>query len=204
MSENVDKTKARYLGSLKGVQEFPFNLDWSEKKVSLLGVILSGNEKEHYDLNFKKRILNMKNLLNNWKCRNLSLKGKITVVNTLALSSLLYLASVIHVPSMVFKEVKHIVLDFIWEGIISKIAYDVLIQQREEGGLKLVDVEDKVKSLKVMWVKHLTKDEKERWMASPTVFYKAQNLSQHFLFNQDKIKMEPKFYEDIHNYWSEL
>ncbi len=146
----------------------------------------------------------MKNILNSRKCRNLSLKGKITIVNTLALSSLLYLASVIHVPSMVFKEVNHIVVDFIWEGKTSKIAYDVLIQQTEEGGLKLVDFEDKVKSLKVMWAKRLTKHEKERWMAAPTVFYKTQNLSQHFFFNQDKIKMEPTFYEHIHNYWSEL
>ncbi len=72
----------------------------------------------------------MKNLLNSWKCRNLSLKAKITIVNTLALSSLLCLANVIHVPSsMVFKVVKHIVVDFIWEGKTSKIAYDVLIQQ---------------------------------------------------------------------------
>ncbi len=45
LSVTVDKTKARYLGSLKGVQEFPFNLDWSETKVSLLEVILSGNKK---------------------------------------------------------------------------------------------------------------------------------------------------------------
>ncbi len=49
LSVNVDKTKAV---SLKGVQEFPFDLDWSKTKVSLLGVILSGNKKEHYDLNF--------------------------------------------------------------------------------------------------------------------------------------------------------
>ncbi len=122
----------------------------------------------------------MKKLLNSLKCRKLSLKDKITIVNTLALSSLLYLASVIHVPSMVFKEVKHIVVDFIWEGNTSKIAYDVLIQQTEEAGLKLVD-------LKAMWVKHLTKDEKEIWMDAPTVFYKRQNLAQHFLFNQDKM-----------------
>ncbi len=135
-------------------------------------MILSGNEKEYYHLNFKKRILNMKKLLNSWKCRNLSLKGKITIVNTFALSSLLYLASVIHVASIVFKEVKHIVADFIWEGKTSKIAYDVLIQQTEEEGLKLVDFEDKVMSLKVMWVKCLTKGEKERLMATPTVFYK--------------------------------
>ncbi len=78
------------------------------------------------------------------------MKGKITIVNTLALSSLLYLASVIHVPSMVYREVKHSVVDFIWEGKTSKIAYDVLIQQIEEGGMKLVDFEDKLKSLKVM------------------------------------------------------
>ncbi len=66
----------------------------------------------------------MKNLLNSWKCRNLSLKGKITIVNILALSFLLYLWSVIHVPSMV----KQIVVDFKLEGKTSKIAYDTLIQ----------------------------------------------------------------------------
>ncbi len=53
---------------------------------------------------------------------------------------------------MVFKQVKHIVVDFIWEDKTCKIAYDVLIQQTEEGGLKLVDFEDKVKSVKLMWV----------------------------------------------------
>ncbi len=80
MRVNVDKTKARYIGSLKGVQEFPFDLDWSKTTVSLLGMILSGNEKEHYDLNLKKYILNMKNLVNSWKWRQLSLKGKITII----------------------------------------------------------------------------------------------------------------------------
>ncbi len=62
---------------------------------------------------------------------------------------------------MVFKEIKHIVVDFIWESKTCKIAYDVLVQQTEERGLKLVDFEDKIKSLKVMWVKHLTKDIKK-------------------------------------------
>ncbi len=80
--------------------------------------------------------------------------------------------------------------------------YDVLIKQIE-GGLKLVDFEDKVKSLKVKWVKCLTKDEKEAVWPLLLHFIK-QNLSQHFLFNQEKIKMELNVYEDIHNFWSEL
>ncbi len=50
---NVDKTKARYPGSLKGVLKFHFDPDWSEIQVSSLGVILSRNEKEHLNLKEK-------------------------------------------------------------------------------------------------------------------------------------------------------
>ena len=54
----------------------------------------------------------MKNLLATWKCRKLFIKGKITVINTLAISPLLYLANVIHVPSQVITEVKGLITDF--------------------------------------------------------------------------------------------
>ncbi len=83
----------------------------------------------------------------------MSLKGKITVINNLALPPLLYVASVIHTPDIVFKEVKAIMLDFIWDGKPSRIAYDVLIQSIGNGGLKLMDIDTKVKFLKAVWVK---------------------------------------------------
>ncbi len=41
-------------------------------------------------------------------------------------------------------------------------------------------------------------------MAAPTSFYKTQNQSRYFLFNQNKIKIKPYFYEDIFNYQCEL
>jgi exonuclease III len=201
---NVDKTNARYLGSLKGVRDFPFGLDWSGATVSSLGVTFTGNEHDHYEQNFKKRILNMKHLLTTWKCRKLSLKGKVTVVNTLALSPLLYLASVIYVPNVVFKEVKDLIVNFMWDGGSSKIAYDILIQQIEDGGLKLVDFEDKVKSLKVMWVKRFSDESKGRWKAAPRFFYKTSNLERYFNFNTGKVKLTYKFYEEIKKCWTEL
>ncbi len=125
---NTDKTKANYIGSLKGRMEAPLRLDWTEANMHFLGIVLSGNKDDHYELNYKKRILNLRNILNTWKGRKLSLKEKITVINNLALPPLKYVASVIHILDIVFKEVKAIIPDFIWwDGKPSRIAYDVLI-----------------------------------------------------------------------------
>ncbi len=71
--------------------------------------------------------MNLKTLLRLWKSRYLSLKGKLAIVNILALSPLLYLASVLNTPDNVIKEVKQYIVDFIWGGGLSKI-YDVIIQ----------------------------------------------------------------------------
>ncbi len=56
---NTDKTKANYIGSLKGRMEVPLRLDWTEANIHCLGIVLSGNEDDHYELNYKKRILNL-------------------------------------------------------------------------------------------------------------------------------------------------
>ncbi len=51
---------------------------------------------------------------------------------------------------------KQCIVDFIWDGGSSKIAYDVIIQQMQDGGLKLTDFGEKIKALKIIWVKILT------------------------------------------------
>jgi hypothetical protein len=201
---NIDKTKAKYIGSLKNVKEYLFNLDWSKGYISSLGVHISGDENDHYDLNYKHRILNLKKLLNIWKGRKLSLKGKVTVINTLAISSLVYISSVIHTPDIVIKEVKNLIVDFMWDGKTTKIAYDVLIQTILDGGLKLVDFESKVKALKVSWVQRLTNGANQSWKAAPTSFYNTLALKEYFMYNQVYKKIKPMFYQEIQNRWSEM
>ena len=148
---NLDKTKAKALGPEPEPSNKPFGLDWVSDPIYTLGVTLSGNQEDHYILNFKKRLKNTENLLSTWKCRSLSIK-KTTVINTLAISPLLYLANVIYVPPQVITEVKDIIVDFLWDGKPHKIAYNVLIQSIKKGGVKLIDFESKMKALKIGYV----------------------------------------------------
>ena len=202
---NMDKTKAKILGPEPMRPDDLYGLDWTEDAVNILGVVLSGNETDHYILNYKKRLKTMKNLLSSWKYRYLSLKQKVTVINSLAISPLLYLASVIHVPCWVIQEVKQIVTDFVWNGKPPNIAYNVMIQNIENGGLKLVDFESKVKSLKVEFVKRLLQNKDGKWRATASHFFQTNNLNSYFMCNRGPCNiMDHKFYETTLQYWSEL
>ena len=87
-------------------------------------------------------------------------------------SSSAYLASVILVPYRVTQEVKQIVTDFIWNGKPPKIACNVMMQNIENGGLKLVDFESKVKSLKIGFIKRLLQNKDGKWRAIASHFFK--------------------------------
>ena len=202
---NVDKTIATCLGPYTPSTDNFAGLDWSTQYIHTLGITISGNEGDHYNLNFKKRLNVLKNLLNSWKCRRLSIKGKITVINTLALPPLLYVASVIHVPHCVITQVKKLLIDFIWDGGSPKIAYDTLTQDIKDGGLKLIDIESKMKALKVSWVKRLCDESSGRWKAAPSLFYGTNDLNSYFKFNHKyRSDITINFYTEVHNYWAEI
>ena len=180
LKKNLDKTKAKALGPEPEPSNKPFGLDGVCDPIYTLGVILSGNQEDHFILNFKKRLKNMKNLLSAWKCRSLSIKGKITVINTLAISPLLYLANVIFVPPQVITEVKDSIVDFLWDGKPPKIAYNVLIQSIKKGGVKLIDMQSKIKALKFGYVKRLLDNSLGKWKSAADYCYKTNIIKMYF------------------------
>ena len=50
------------------------------------------------ELNFNNKICAIEKTLNIWKCRKLTLMGKINIVKTLALAKLIYSTSVLNFP----------------------------------------------------------------------------------------------------------
>lgn len=125
-----------------------------EENYQTLGVWFSSEENAGYDYewNFLPILQKMKTCFNSWEMRSLSLKGKVVVANTLVLSSMQYMSSVIFTPRRVFEEAKVLTVEFLWGRGRSKIAYATLIQSTSEGGLKLADPETRTKVNLLGWV----------------------------------------------------
>ena len=87
---NKHKSIAKYIGSLEGKQNNQINVRWEQGSISTLGIELCNTEKEMIDKNVRPKVKAMKSLLNVWSQRGLSLKGKITVINSLVIPKIIY------------------------------------------------------------------------------------------------------------------
>ena len=77
---------------------------------------------------------------------------KFAVINTVAISHLIYLTIVIHVSRQVITKIKEIIVYFLWDGKPPKIAFNVFIQNTKNGGIQLIDFGTKIKALKLdLW-----------------------------------------------------
>ena len=181
LKANIDKTQAIPIGSLKDLsKQTAYGLDWSSNHVYSLGVTFTKNSIDNYNDNFKPKIEKLKNLTKIWKGRKLSLKGKITVTNSLGLSPFIYLAGCINVPARVYKEVNDIILNFLCGNTNAKISLNTLISNTESGGLKLIDLKLKTISLKVAWIKRLCSSDDANWKIIPKFWYQNDDLYKFF------------------------
>ena len=76
----------------------------------------------------------------------MTLIGKICVVNSLAISKLMYLASILGTPD------GQIIFAFIWNNKPDKIKRSLLFLPKEKGGLGLKNLVLMFKSLKIAWI----------------------------------------------------
>ncbi len=160
MRVNIDKTESIWIGSKKGCGEeiLPHkSLKWNHAgRFKLLGIWFELAKVDKTICNFYDKIKTIKSLLNTWTYRELTYIGRITVIKTLALPILVQVLTVLpNPPDTVLKEIQNIFFNFLWNGKPDKIKRSVIINDFEEGGLKLPDIVSFCYSLKFSWLHKL-------------------------------------------------
>lgn len=162
---NINKSVGIWLGTLR---DRPLNyegIQFTNDPVKCLGIYVGHNQAENYILNWTSKVKKIKDLLNSWKCRNLTIFGKCLVIKSLAISKLNLLFSVLTVPAAILKELQSLFYEFIW-GKKDKIKRITLIGKPQTGGLSMVDLESYVMAAKAAWIPRLI-TMKGNWTAIP-------------------------------------
>jgi hypothetical protein len=207
LKANRDKTQAIGIGASSNFKH-DIGIKWPDDSVKFLGVYINNNSKKMMEDNFNDKLNKIQEIVNIWFLRKMTLKGKVTIINSLLASQLIYLGTVFHTPQWVLKKYKDIIIKFLWDNKPSKVKYTNVIGTIEEGGLKLHDIEAKTKAIKVKWLHAIcdTNAQSSAWKKYLSSHFQDE-LSQTLLYNRssnDYPTFKDKFYEEIFMIWAEL
>ena len=109
---NVKKTEAMWIGFLKSCEGQPLGVKW-QTCVKFLGIHITCDIKLSVEKNFEQRLKKIKNVINLWKVRGLSIHGEVTIIKAFLLSTMIYPSSVLTTPPEVTKEYNTLVFHFL-------------------------------------------------------------------------------------------
>ena len=203
---NKDKTEAIALGSKDIYDITRRGIKFVKGPVKVLGIWVGKNQEEVICKNFENKMQKLKNLINMWKSRNLSIKGKITLLRTQAMPLILYPCTVLQVPKEKLEEIDQLFYDFIWQNCKHHVKKVVIIQKIEHGGLKMPDIKSMVKAMKLSWVKRLL-EKNNNFTNIVKEITQIKNFDTFFQYKNDiqylDIKV-PAFYTQIIEDWYEI
>ena len=140
LNVNKDKTKLVWIGKKKHCKDKlkKSGFQWGCTQFDLLGLTFSVNLSEMIDLNFKAKILEIKELIKIWNKRYLTPLGKITVIKTFLLAKLNHLFLTLPNPGKAFiGELNDLFHKFIWSNKPDKINRKTITLKNRSGGLNM-------------------------------------------------------------------
>jgi hypothetical protein len=183
-------------------------IKWPEHSIKTLGVYINNDIERMTRENFEYILKKIKNLVDTWCLRKLTIKGKIVIVNTLLITQLIYVSTVLQPPDGVIKEFKKIITDFVWNGKPPKVKYTCLINDIEEGGLKLQDLSNKIAACQTVWIRRMIDEEyTAAWKSYANSLFKEYNIEHIPLYNtntKEFDKIPDSFYRNLMKKWADI
>ena len=207
---NKEKTKCLHIGN-------PADTDFLAdtglnvvNEMKLLGIWFNSSNKDIVTRNISEVLPKLSQDIIQWKRRNLTLIGKITIVKALLLSKLVHIFSALPNPSKRdLEKISGMLFKYIWNEGPDKIKRIKLAQDYDRDGLKMIDLASFVKSSKISWLKRLYWAESESTWAN-IIKEQIPPVEDFVCFGTFKLrdiaksKLKNRFWCDVLNAWADL
>ena len=200
---NRNKSEGLWLGSNKNLNIKPLGLKW-RKTIKLLGIHISYDKNEIISKNFDAKISRIKQQLNMWRCRDLTIFGKVLLIKTFALSHILHITSVLDTPDEFIKEFEQIIYKFLWNGKQYKVKKNVCIQNKNMGGIGMISLKEIIKTQRIKLIKDYFNDKYEYWKSTMTNIMLPYHLNILLLSNFNIPENATPFYKSVFSAFKEV
>ena len=153
---NIEKTSCMQIG-VQNQQHYENSqgIKWVSR-LKILGVSFTTDNNDITQCNFEPKLLQIEKEIEQWRRRNITPIGRITVIKSLLISKLVHLFTALPNPSQTeVKRLERILFQFLWAGKRDPVKRAKIVQDFSKGGLRMIDVQSFLKSMKISWLKRL-------------------------------------------------
>ena len=179
-------------------------VDLKNVTLKILGTHFSYNEKLKQERNFYTTSNEYSTSTENMENEKsyTTLEGKIVIFKTLAISKIVFQYLITPVPRHVVNELEKIQKAFLWKNSSPKIKHETIYNDYKGGGLKNIDILNKIISLQCSWIRRLYDNSFHEWKLIPLFLIKnsfgcSLKFHSNLVFKRNKIKFFPTFYQQI-------
>ena len=113
-----------------------------------------------------------------------------------------FITTVQNCPKHIINELEKIQKAFLWKNSTPKIKHETLCNDYKAGGLKNVDIPNKIIALQCSWIRRLYNNSFHEWKLIPLYliekfFGRSFKFHLNLLFKSDKTKFSPSFCQEI-------
>ena len=131
--------------------------------------------------------------------RNLTLEGKIIIFKTITISKIVFQLFIKTIPKHVINELEKIQKALLWKNSTPKIKHETIFNDNKTGGLKNVDIRNKIIALQCSWIRRLYDNFFHEWKLISLYligkyFGRSFKFHSNLLFKSNKLKFFPSFY----------
>jgi len=131
--------------------------------------------------------------------------GKVTIIKSFLIPKFVYVCSVLPTPKELVKELNQLLFKFLWNGT-DKVTRVSAINKYEEGGLKMIDINCMIKSLRLAWIKRIFDDNNGTWKSY--LKHLLDPMGGFFFLNCNydikDYNIFSQFYSEMLSWWSEF
>ena len=131
------------------------NLKINEGPFKTLGIWFSSDLSESINLNYNDRLKRIYNILQIWRQRSLSWKGRIMIIKTLILSQVVHLFGTTFTPKYILEQLDKVIFNFLWNHKPPRVKRETVIAPIDSGGLKMPEVFAFQEAQKISFIKNL-------------------------------------------------
>ena len=99
----------------------------------------------------------MKTQLQNWGSREVSFQGKVHVIRSLGLSTILYSIEMQTIDMKYVRHLNDILWEFLWSGKKYHVPKEICTFPQTWGGLNMVDLHTLIKVKRIEWILRILK-----------------------------------------------